>query len=68
MIQIDGDAAVSALHSDSLAASPDFVAAYHPACPHCHSMVQDFIKLADKVKDSNAKVNVVAINMSKTMK
>ena len=41
--------------------------AYHPNCPHCHSMMADYIKLAKNIKSNDVQLNVVAINMSKTM-
>lgn len=44
----------------------EFVVAYHPKCPHCHTMVDDFKKLAKIVKDKKLELELVAINMSKT--
>ena len=63
--QIDGDQGVQILtnksHEKNLV-----VAAYHPQCPHCTHMVQDYKILADEVKDKKLDLEVVAINMSKT--
>ena len=42
------------------------VVAYHPQCPHCHSIVQEYKKFATKVKNDKAPLDVLAINVSKT--
>ena len=69
VINLDGKAAINELLQKSTLNNnkPDLVVAYHPQCPHCHTMVQDFKKLAQLVKAKNAPVNIVAVNMSKTM-
>merc|ERR1740117_2030087 len=65
--QIDGDQAIQVLTSKThLNDKTEFVAAYHPQCPHCHTMVADFKKLAQDAKDKNLPLEIVAINMSKT--
>ena len=69
VISLDGDKALNELifgKSVLKNGKPDLVVAYHPQCPHCHTMVQDFKKLAQLAKDKNAAVNIVGVNMSKT--
>eukprot|EP00355_Strombidium_rassoulzadegani_P003206 CAMPEP_0168611854 /NCGR_PEP_ID=MMETSP0449_2-20121227/2588_1 /TAXON_ID=1082188 /ORGANISM="Strombidium rassoulzadegani, Strain ras09" /LENGTH=163 /DNA_ID=CAMNT_0008652345 /DNA_START=1 /DNA_END=489 /DNA_ORIENTATION=- len=69
VIQIDGEKAIQTLEDDKLAlGNPDLVVAYHPQCPHCHTMVHEYTKLSEYVKQHNIPVNVMSINMSKTMK
>ena len=46
---------------------PDLMIAYHPECPHCVQMVQEVNKLAKKTLDDDIDVNIVTINMSKSM-
>ena len=43
---------------------PVLVVAYHPQCPHCHKMVDDFKKLAHDMKEKKMHVELAAINMS----
>lgn len=43
---------------------PILVVAYHPQCPHCHTMVADFKQLATEAKKDGTKVEIAAINMS----
>ena len=64
---LDGEAAFNALKVAPFAA-PEFVVAYHPQCPHCHKMVEDYKKVAADAKEKGIKVNVIAVNMSKTGK
>ena len=64
--EIDGDDALKILNNKDHE-HDYFVAAYHPQCPHCTTMVDDFKHLAQEVKDKNiTNLEVVAINMSKT--
>ena len=66
VVQIDGDDAIKILNNQNHD-HDYFVAAYHPQCPHCTTMVDDFKHLAQEVKDKNiTNLEVVAINMSKT--
>ena len=58
------DAAATLVNGDNANKNPSFVVEYHPQCPHCHGMVNDFIKLADEAKKSHSKVNIMAVNMS----
>ena len=61
--QLDGTAAIKHFQSGELFdGKPELLAFYHPQCPHCHTMINDFVKVANDVQD----VNVVAINMSKS--
>ena len=40
--------------------------AYHPECPHCKQIVK-FIKLfAKKIEEEKIKINLIAINLSKS--
>ena len=68
IVRIFGQDAVDELkkvpHMDQKA---DFVIAYHPECPHCVSMVQEVEQLAKKATEEDLDVNVVTINMSKSM-
>ena len=43
---------------------PMLVVAYHPQCPHCHTMVTDFKQLAHELKEKKIPVELAAINMS----
>ena len=62
-MQIDGEKATQHFASGELfGGKPELLAFYHPQCPHCHTMIEDFVKVADNHKE----VNVVAINMSKS--
>uniref|UniRef100_A0A7S3MY22 Thioredoxin domain-containing protein n=1 Tax=Strombidium inclinatum TaxID=197538 RepID=A0A7S3MY22_9SPIT len=64
---IEGQSAVELLNRDTLFFNkPEFVVAYHPQCPHCTNMVQDYVKLATLVKEKDLDVNIMAINMSKS--
>ena len=47
--EIDGDQAIQIL-TNSNHDHDFFVAAYHPQCPHCTKMVDDFKSLAEEVK------------------
>ena len=61
--QLEGDEILNFLNSKELLdGKPELLAFYHPQCPHCHTMVNDFVKVANDAKD----VNVVAVNMSKS--
>ena len=66
MKQVEGDEAVSTVKH--VGEKPMLVAAYHPACPHCHTMVEAFKSLATEVKNHHSNLEVVAINMSKSQK
>ena len=66
---LDGEAAYNALKVGPLIdGAPEFVVAYHPQCPHCHKMVDDYKKVAADAKAKGLKLNVIAVNMSKTGK
>ena len=45
----------------------DFAIAYHPDCPHCRKIVKDVEQLGQFIADKKMPVNLVVINMSKTM-
>ena len=69
VLNIDGEKAVKALTSDQMInGHPEFVVAYHPDCPHCHKMAKDFEKLASEVSEKKSGLNLIGVNMSKTMK
>ena len=63
---LDGHDAKNVLIKGHHFDKPILVVAYHPQCPHCHKMVDDFKKLATEIKNSNLKdkVELAAINMS----
>ena len=69
-----GDSDVKEMHGSSAVTYvkdkhdlPLLVLAYHPQCPHCQALIKPFKDFAEKVKDEDKpKVQVVAINMSKT--
>ena len=42
--------------------------AYHPQCPHCTHMVDTYNQFAQFVQEKHAKVELLAINMSKARK
>ena len=66
---LDGEAALNALKKGPMVdGQPEFVVAYHPQCPHCHKMVADYKKVAEDAKSKGLKLNVIAVNMSKTDK
>ena len=66
---LDGEAALNALTKGPMVdGHPEFVVAYHPQCADCHHMVDDFKKVAVHVKVKGLKLNVIAVNMSKTGK
>ena len=46
---------------------PDLMIAYHPECPHCVTMKPEVEKLAKKALQDDIDVNIVTINMSKSM-
>ena len=43
-----------------------FAVAYHPQCPHCTKMVSTYKDFAQMIKSSNAQMELIAINMSKS--
>ena len=47
---------------------PDLVFFYHPFCPHCQEAKPEVEKLSKFLKDKDAPVNLLVVNMSKTMK
>ena len=61
---LDGRNAKSTLIKGEGFSKPILVVAYHPQCPHCHKMVDDFKKLAQEVKDKKQEVEIASINMS----
>ena len=63
---LDGDQAIATLVEGVGFKEPIFNVAYHPQCPHCHSMVEDFIQLAKLVKAEHVPIKITATNMSKT--
>ena len=68
VLNIDGENAVKALKKDQMInGHPEFVVAYHPDCPHCHKMAKDFAKLANEVSEKKSGLNLIGVNMSKTM-
>ena len=63
---LDGQAAVEAMSGNNELYHSAFLATiYHPQCPHCHTMHDDFVKLAHTVKEQQAPVKIVATNASK---
>ena len=42
--------------------------AYHPECPHCKIIVKDVEQLHEYILSKKIPVNLILINMSKTMK
>ena len=62
ILQVQGEQAVQTLKN--IDKEPVFVVVYHPDCPHCHKMENDYRELAKEFKDKN--VEFVAINASKT--
>ena len=66
---LDGEAALTALKKGPMVDGvPEFVVAYHPQCPHCHKMVEDYKKVAEEAKTKGVKLSVIGVNMSKTGK
>ena len=65
--QLKGDDAIDYLQGiKTFAGKKMLVNAYHPQSQECKSMVKDYEKLAQKVKELKLPLQVVAINMSKT--
>ena len=65
--ELDGEESLKTLNNKHhFGKNPIFVVAYHPQCPHCKTMVDDYKQLATDFKD--AKVTIAAINMSKAHK
>ena len=61
---IDGeDVPKTLLKHGHLGDKPMLVVAYHPQCPHCKTMKDAYIKLANEA-NSEGKVVVAATNMS----
>ena len=68
MRKVDGHDAVKHFTGKGLYNNePELVVAYHPGCEHCHAMAKDYIKLANKVNTDHAHLNVIAVNMKKTL-
>ena len=64
---IYGDEAIGLLTGKfTLNDHPEFVAAYHPDCPHCIDLSSVFKRIAKDVKSKNLPLEVVAVNMSRT--
>ena len=61
---VDGADAKKVLIKGEGFEKPMLVVAYHPQCPHCHHMVEDFKKLAHEMKEHKQGVELAAINMS----
>ena len=65
--EFSGDEAIGLLTGKfTLNDHPEFVAAYHPDCPHCIDMAPIFKKVAKAVKDKKIPLEVVSVNMGKT--
>ena len=65
IIQYSGSQAADAFTSKPLInGQPELMLAYHPQCPHCHSVQGDIIKLSEELKSEDLGASVVAINMS----
>ena len=63
---LDGHDAVEAMVGAEPHHGVPFLAAiYHPECPHCHPMHDDFVRLAETVKEQKLPVSIVAVNASK---
>ena len=62
---LDGDNVPSHLlkHGKEFGDKPMLVVAYHPQCPHCKTMVNDYMKLATEA-NAEGKVGIAAVNMS----
>ena len=43
------------------------IVAYHPECPHCQTIVPYVERLNQFIQNKNIPVNLITINMSKTM-
>merc|ERR1712032_596657 len=68
VMKLDGEAARNELLSkDHLDNLPDFAVAYHPECPHCQTIVQSIEDLNSFINSKHVPVNLITINMSKTM-
>ena len=62
--EYSGDAAVQKLKG--MHDVPIFSVAYHPQCPHCTNMVGTYKEFAQYIMESNANIEFIAINMSKS--